>query len=356
MEKRIRFRKPFNTTELAVFTRRLATLLGAELPLVRSLEILIRQEKKALFKKVLIDLAYQVRSGSPFSESLARHSDIFDRLFVNMVKAGEASGTLDQVLARLAQYKERSINIRSKIITAMIYPSVVLFISGCIVLLLMLLVVPKFQQVYQDMLQGASLPRLTSFMIAASEFIQRHFIVFIHGVFGVGFFGAKFLSNSASGKHLLDWLWMHLPRVNDLVSKANIARFTRTLGMLLKNGTPVLEAFIITRDVIGNTYFIRALNRTHNRVRDGESIAASLEGEKVFSDMMVNMIDVGEETGNLAGMLDHIANDYDEDVGRSITRLTALIEPLMVVVLALVIGVLVVALFLPIVEMINKLN
>lgn len=356
LSRRIRFRKILNTAELAVFTRQLSTLLGARLPLLRSLEILIRQEKKAFFKKVLIDLTHQVRSGNFFAESLARHPEVFDRFFVNTVKAGEASGRLDEVLERLARFTERSVNTKNKVVTAMIYPSVVLVMAGCIIVLLMLLVVPKFQQVYQDMLRGAPLPQLTSFIILVSAFVQRHFIAIVLGISTVGLCAVKFLSSSHTGKRVRDWFWMHVPRVNALMSKANIARFTRTFGILLANGIPLLESLIITRGIIDNTYFARALDRMYNRICDGQSIAASLEHEKIFPDSVVSMVDVGEETGDLPGMLNRIADDYDEEVERSIAGFTALIEPTMIVALALVIGGLVVALFLPIVEMIDKLS
>lgn len=347
--------KVINQEELTIFTRQLATLLQAGLPLLRSLEVMIRQEKKPAFKNVITQIADNVRSGNNFSDGLAQHPKIFDRLFINMVRAGEAGGVLDLVLSRLARFMEKALKTKKKVKSAMIYPSVVITVAIVIVVGLMLGVVPRFQQIFAEMLGGAQLPALTRWVIGVSEFIQNNIIVSII-IVAVAVVGFKFALKTKGGRRAWDWLGLHTPKLGDLLGKAAIARFARTFGTLLSSGVPILQSLQITKEIIGNSVIEEALDRVHDRVRDGEPLALPLEQQKVFPTMVTSMIDVGEETGELAEMLNRIADNYDEDVDNAVAGLTSIIEPIMIVFLAVVVGVIVIALFLPIIGIIQQLS
>ncbi|MGJ8639148.1 MAG: type II secretion system F family protein [Opitutaceae bacterium] len=349
------FGKVIKPEELSTFTRQLSTLLQAGLPLLRALEVMTRQERNLRFKAVLEQIADQVKSGNSFSDGLAQHPKIFDRLFVNMVKAGEAGGVLDVVLSRLAGFKEKALKTQKKVKSAMVYPVVVVGVAVAIVTLLMVVVVPKFQSIFDDMLDGAALPGPTQLVISISNFMQEQKILAI-ALIVVCFFGFKFLLKTEPGAKAFNWCAIYLPKVGDLVRKVNIARITRTFGTLLSSGVPILQSLTITKDITGNAFYANALTRIHDSVRDGESLAAPMERESVFPNMVTSMVDVGEETGELAEMLNRIADNYDEDVDNAVNGITSIIEPVMIVFLAVVVGFIVIALFLPIVEIIKQLT
>jgi type IV pilus assembly protein PilC len=349
------FGKVIKTEELTTFTRQLATLLQAGLPLLRALEVMIRQEKNLRFKAVLEQIADQVKSGNTFSDGLSQHPKIFDRLFVNMVRAGEAGGVLEVVLSRLAVFMEKALKTKKKVKSAMVYPIVVIGVAVAIVALLMVFVVPKFESIFADMLGGAALPAPTQLVISISGFMQQNFLVTI-GLVVAGFFGFKYLLKTGPGAKAFNWCSINLPKVGDLVRKVNIARITRTFGTLLSSGVPILQSITITKDITGNAFYAGALSRIHDCVRDGESLAAPMERESIFPNMVTSMVDVGEETGQLAEMLNRIADNYDEDVDNAVAGITSIIEPIMIVFLAVVVGFIVIALFLPIVEIIRQLT
>ncbi len=341
--------------DLATFTRQLATLLQANLPLLRSLEVMIRQERNVRFKACLEQIAEQVRSGSKLSDGLRQHPKIFDRLYINMISAGEAGGVLDVVLSRLAGFMEKAQRTKSKVKSAMTYPVVVISVAILIVFLLMVLVVPKFQSIFDDMLGGAPLPGPTRLVVGTSRFLGENFLLTV--LIAVGFFvGLKIFVRTSIGSRIFNWLAIHLPKVGSLVRKVNIARITRTFGTLLSSGVPILQALTITKDITGNIFYANAINRVHDCVRDGESLSTQLSRESVFPDMVTSMIDVGEETGELSDMLTRIADNYDEDVDNAVNGITSIIEPVMIVVLAVIVGFIVIALFLPIVEIIKQLS
>ncbi len=348
------FGRVVKTEELAIFTRQLATLLQAGLPLLRGLEVMIRQERNPRFKDVLVGLAENVRSGNNMSDGLLQYPKVFDRLYVNMVKAGEAGGVLDVVLSRLAKFMEKSVKTAKKIKSAMVYPTVVVVVAVVIVALLMVVVVPKFQGIFKDMLGGAALPMITQVVINISNFIQENIIVTIVGLV-VAFILFRLLLKTAIGRKVMDQLALHTPKIKDFCTKANVARFTRTFGTLMSSGVPILQALTITRDTIPNSVIQNSLTKVHDRVRDGESLSVPLEQQKMFPTMVTSMIDVGEETGELAEMLNRIADNYDEDLDNAVASLTSIIEPIMIVGLALVVGVIVIALFLPIIEIVKKI-
>jgi type IV pilus assembly protein PilC len=349
------FGRVIKPEELTVFTRQIATLLEAGLPLLRALEVMIRQEQNLRFKGVLEQIADQVKSGNSFSDGLSQHPKIFDRLFINMVKAGEAGGVLDVVLSRLAGFMEKALKTKKKVKAAMVYPLVVVGVAIAIVALLMIVVVPKFEDIFEDMLGGAALPGPTQLVIGISNFMQENFLLTL-GLVAAVFFGSKFLLKTKIGSKAFNWCSINLPKVGDLVRKVNIARITRTFGTLLSSGVPILQSITITKDISGNAFYTNALARIHDSVRDGESLYAPMERESVFPNMVTSMVDVGEETGELAEMLNRIADNYDEDVDNAVAGITSIIEPVMIVFLAVVVGFIVIALFLPIVEIIQQLT
>jgi len=349
------FGKVIKGEDLTTFTRQLATLLDAGLPLLRAIEVMIRQEKNVRFQGVLEQIADQVKSGNSFSDGLAQHPKIFDRLFINMVRAGEAGGVLDVVLSRLAGFMEKALKTKKKVKAAMVYPVVVVGVAVSIVALLMVVVVPKFQTIFEDMLDGAALPGPTQLVVGISNFMRGNIILTVV-ILVVGFFGIKFFLKTPIGSKMFNWLSINIPKVGDLVRKVNIARITRTFGTLLSSGVPILQSITITKDITGNKFYEDALTRIHDAVRDGESLAAPMARETVFPNMVTSMVDVGEETGELSEMLNRVADNYDEDVDNAVAGITSIIEPVMIVFLAVVVGFIVIALFLPIVEIIKQLT
>ena len=349
------FGKVAKQAELTTFTRQLATLLQAGLPLLRALEVMIRQERNPRFKSVMEQIADQVKSGNSFSDGLSQHPKVFDRLYINMIKAGEAGGVLDVVLSRLAGFMEKAEKTKKKVQSAMVYPIVVVSVAVAIVALLMVVVVPKFQSIFDDMLEGKALPAPTQLVINISNFAKDNIFLSI-ALLVLFVFGFKLLGKTAIGAKVFNWSSINFPKVGDLVRKVNIARITRTFGTLLSSGVPILEAINITKDITGNSFFSGALTRVHDSVRDGEPLARQMDRENVFPNMVTSMIDVGEETGDLATMLNRVADNYDEDVDNAVAGITSIIEPIMIVFLALVVGFIVIALFLPIVEIIKQLS
>jgi type IV pilus assembly protein PilC len=344
-----------NSKGLTVFTRQLATLVNAKMPILRSLEVLSRQEKRAGFKIVLEEIADTIRSGGNFSEGLAAHPKIFDRLYVNMVRAGEAGGVLSTVLERLSVFNEKSERIKGKVKSAMIYPVIISSVAVTIVSVLMVFVVPKFQEIFTGMLKGQPLPLLTQILLSVSYFMRDHFLLTGGVLIGL-YFGFRLFKRTRVGARTIDWLLIHLPVFGDLVLKATIARFTRTFGTLLASGVPMLQAIVITRDTSGNVHVADALNSVHDRVKEGENVAKPLEGTAIFPGMVTSMIEVGEETGALPEMLTRIADSYDEEVDNAVAGITSVIEPIMIVFMAVMVGTIVIALFLPLVSIIQNLQ
>jgi type IV pilus assembly protein PilC len=349
------FGRPINGKGLAVFTRQVATLVKAGMPILRSLEVLARQEKRPAFKAVIEDIADTIRSGGNFSDGLAANDRVFDRLYVNMVKAGEAGGVLDTVLERLSVFMEKAQKIAGKVKSAMIYPVIIILVATAIVAVLMAFVVPKFQDIFSGLLKGQPLPTLTQALMNVSNFIKHHYGVAIIGVI-VAVVLFRIFSKTKIGRRILDWLLIHMPIMGDLFLKAAIARFTRTFGTLLASGVPILQALIITRDTSGNVHVANAINVVHDRVKEGDNVAKPLESTHIFPGMVTSMIEVGEETGALPDMLTRIADTYDEEVDNAVAGLTSIIEPIMIVFMALVVGTIVIALFLPLVSIIQHLS
>ena len=340
---------------VTIFSRQLATLLKAGLPLLRSLEVIARQEKNPYFKGIIEDIADSVRTGNKFSEGLAQNPKVFDKLYVNMARAGEAGGVLDVVLDRLSTFQEKALKTTNKVKSAMVYPIVIMSVAVIIVAILMVFVIPQFQKIFSEMLNGAAMPGLTQMIINISDFMRDNYILTILIVVGV-IVGFKLLLKTKIGIRIWDTAALKAPKIGDMVMKSTVARFTRTFGTLLASGVPILEALNITRGTINNSLITDALLRVHDRVRDGEPLAAPLDQQHVFPTMVTSMVEVGEETGQLSEMLIRIADNYDEEVDNSVGAITSVIEPIMIVFLAVVVGTIVIALFLPIIQIITKLT
>lgn len=355
MELRLPFARIAGVKELAVFTRQLATLLHAGMPLLRGLEVLARQERNLAFRRVVEDVAETIKSGGTLSESMARHPRVFDRLSINMVRAGEAAGALDVVLDRLARFQERSRQLRGKVAAAMIYPLVVMAVAGLILVGLLVFVVPKFKQIFADLLKGAPLPPLTQMVLTISDAVKNHHLL-VAAVGAVLWIGFGLFRKTSAGSRLIDTWTVKLPLFGPLILKAVTARFGRTLGTLLSSGVPVLPALLITRDTCGNRRVAGAITDVHDRVKEGAPVARPLELTQVFPPMVTSMIDVGEHTGRLPEMLGKVADIYEEEVDNAVAGLGSLIEPILILFLALVVGTIVIALFLPIVRIVQLLT
>ena len=344
-----------NRKQLLVITRQLATLLEAGLPLIRSLRTLQRQCKDKMAQKVLGGVADSVETGSTFSEALSLYPQTFDKLFLNMVRAGEAAGAMENILGRLAGFMEKTARLAGKVKSAMIYPSVVITMALGVTTGLMIFIVPSFTKIFTELLEGDPLPAVTQFLIDLSEWMKTRWYFVIAIPVGL-VLGIKIAYKTKYGKYGLDWVLYNMPVFGPIISKTAIARFSRTLGTLMSAGVPVLNALIIVRDTSGNELVANAVMKVHDAVKEGEGISKPLGAAKVFPQMVISMIEVGEETGRMPDMLEKVANTYDEEVDNAVDALTSLIEPIMIVVLAGIVGTIVIGLFAPLATIIQKLS
>jgi type IV pilus assembly protein PilC len=354
--------------QLTTFTRQLATLVDAGLPLLRGMRVLQKQERNPVLKKTLGDIALAIEGGSTFSEALAQHPKIFNKLYVNMVKAGELGGVLEVVLNRLAEFQEKAQKIKGKVIAAMFYPVAVMTVAVVILTVLMIFVVPKFKEIFADMLEGEALPTFTRYVLAISDTIKAYTIVFPEWAGGfplpgpvpvalvIFFFAFKFFGKSKFGRRIIDQGKLKMPVLGPVFSKVAISRFTRTLGTLVSSGVPILQALTIVRETSGNVIVANAVNKVHESVKEGETITAPLEQAAVFPPMVISMVDVGEQTGALPEMLMKIADTYDDEVDNAVSAMTSLLEPIMIVFLAIIVGSIVIALFLPLIKLIEGVD
>ncbi|HXR48228.1 MAG TPA: type II secretion system F family protein [Candidatus Limnocylindrales bacterium] len=338
---------------LTTFTRQLATLVDAGLPLLRGLRVLEKQERNATLRGILGELALAIEGGSTFSEALAQHPRVFNRLFVNMVKAGELGGVLEVVLKRLAEFSEKAQKIKGKVKAAMFYPIAVLIVATGIMILLLTFVIPRFQGVFEGM--NVKMPKFTLFVLAVSSAVKDHFFVtsICVAAFVVVF---MLIIRTKIGRHVWDKFKLKVPVLGPVINKVAIARFTRTLGTLVSSGVPILQALTIVKETAGNVIIANAVGAVHEAVKEGETITAPLEGSGVFPPMVVSMVDVGEQTGALPEMLLRIADNYDEEVDNAVSAMTSLLEPIMIIFLAVIVGSIVIAMFLPLIAMISNLS
>ena len=345
--------------ELMIFTRQLATLIDAGLPLLQSLNVLQKQEPNPNLRATIAAIAESVQGGSTFSEALSAYPKMFNRLFVNMVKAGEIGGVLEVVLRRLAEYQEKANKLRSKVVSAMVYPSIILIIAVGILVFLMLVIVPQFKEMFEG--QGMELPALSEFVFNFSDICMHCTVPYVpNAVLLLGLVAAAIVGLSAwkrtpAGGKAVDNFMLKVPKLGHLNRVSAVARFSRTFGTLVSSGVPILQALMITRDTAGNVVVADAVNKIHDAVREGESIVTPMSSaSNIFPAMMISMVDVGEETGQLPDMLMKVAEVYDEEVDNSVTALTAMLEPLMIVFLAVVVGSIVMAMFMPMMEVIKN--
>lgn len=341
--------------ELTTFTRQLATLVNAGLPLMRCIEVLKKQNQVPAMANCLNGISENIAGGGTFSEALTAYPKVFDNLYVNMVKAGEAGGVLEVVLNRLAEFAEKAQAIKNKVKGAMIYPSVVLLAAIGITAFLLTMVIPKFKQVFSDILGDAALPAVTEFVMGVSEFVQTNGIQIAIAVAALVVI-YKVLGHTKGGAYFLDVMRLKMPVTGTLVKRTAISQVTRTLGTLLASGVPILQALQIVRDTAGNRVIANALQTVHDAVKEGESMTDPLAASGVFPPMVVSMVQVGEETGALADMLTRIANTYDDEVDNAVAGLTAAIEPALIIFLAVVVGTIVIAMFLPMIKIISSVS
>jgi type IV pilus assembly protein PilC len=338
---------------LCTFTRQFSTLQDAGLPVLRSLKILEHQMKPGVLKNALIDVVDDVESGSTLSEAFGKHPKCFDRLYVNMVKAGEAGGALEIILKRLAEFKEKSQSLKRRVTGAMVYPVVVILVAVAILTFIMLYIIPKFEKIFKEF--NMELPALTQWLMATSRWFGTYWYVL--PLFPLGFWLLlKLIRLNRTGAYALDRVKLWIPIMGGIIEKTIVARTTRTLGTLVASGVPILEALSIVRETCTNAVFERCYQRVYESIREGDTIAQPLKESRLVDDMVVNMIDVGEETGDLDSMLYKIADVYDEEVDVLVKGLISLLEPLMIVVLGLIIGTIVLALFLPLIKLLEGLS
>jgi type IV pilus assembly protein PilC len=335
---RVRFK------HLVTFTRQLATLIDAGLPILRSLFILQEQQESVVFKQKIADMAKDIESGSSLSEAMGKHKKIFDTLYVNMVRAGEIGGVLENVLNKIAEFLEKRQALKSKVRSAMMYPLVVSVLATLIVSFILIFIIPRFAEIFTSL--GATLPGPTMMLVHASNILLHHGIWVLIGVI-ILFLIYRKVNKTKWGKYFLDRVKMRIPGIGELIKKVAISRFADTLSTLINSGVPILQALDIVRDTSGNEVISRAMENVYNSVKDGETIHEPLAAAKVFPPLVVHMVAVGEETGAIDHMLTKVAEAYEREVSDMVNALTSIMEPLLIVFLGVIIGTIVIALYLP---------
>ena len=338
------------TRDIVIFTRQFATMINAGLPLVQSLDILAEQTENQYLRKVIQDVLYDVESGHTLADAMGKHPKVFTELYVNMVSAGEAGGILDTILLRLATFLEKNDALVRKIKGAMIYPAVIFSVAGMAVIILLIFVIPTFQTMFDS--AGVALPLPTRIVIGMSAFLQAYWWAVAAGIVALVFIFRQ-VYRTDGGELAIDRVLLGLPIFGDLQRKAAVARFTRTLGTLVSSGVSSLEGLEITAKTAGNRVIHDAIMNSRTSIAGGETIAGPLKESGVFPPMVVQMINVGEQTGGLDEMLTKIADFYDEEVDAAVDALLSAMEPIMIVVLGVVVGGMIVAMYLPIFDMIN---
>ena len=338
---------------LAVFTRQFSVMIDAGLPLVQCLEILAVQQEHKNFQKILLQVRQDVEAGSTLADAMRRHPKAFDTLYVNMIAAGEAGGILDTILQRLSVYIEKAVKLRSQVRSAMIYPTAVIVIAAIVVAVILLKVIPTFAALFTSL--GAELPFPTRVVIASSNFLARYFIFFIIGI-GAFSYGVRRYYRTYRGRRVIDGMLLKAPILGMILRKIAVARFCRTLATLTSSGVPILESLDITARTAGNAIVEDAVLEVRKSVEGGKTIVEPLKDSNVFPNMVVQMIGVGEQTGALDAMLNKIADFYEDEVDVAVQGLVKLMEPVMIFILGVIIGGIVIAMYLPMFTLINKIG
>lgn len=341
------------TRDIVIFTRQFATMINSGLPLVQALDILSEQSENKMLKDVTRQIVYDVESGHTLADALRKHPKAFTELYVNMVAAGEAGGILDTILLRLATFMEKNDALVRKVKGAMIYPSVIFAVAGICIVVLLLFVIPVFQRMFAE--SGGTLPLPTRIVVGASNVVKGYWWAMFGGIGGIIFAIKRYYATS-TGKLNLDKLMLMAPVLGDVIRKSAVSRFTRTLGTLIASGVSILDGLEITAKTAGNRVIHDAVMESRSSIAGGETIAAPLQKSKVFPPMVISMIAVGEQTGGLDEMLTKIADFYDEEVDAAVGNLLALMEPVMIVVLGVIVGGMVIAMYLPIFNMIQTVQ
>jgi len=339
---------------LTAFTRQLATLVDVGMPLLRGLRLLHEQEGNRELKRVIAAVAQTVETGGSMSEALAAHPKVFSRLYINMVRAGEAGGILEQVLKRQAEFMEKAMRIKGKIKATMFYPAAVMLVAAAIITLLMTFVIPRFELVFAGLLPGGQMPAFTIFVISISELVRSH-IMAVGLVLLAAVVAFQFFIRTRAGRWWFDGFKLALPVVGGVARKVCLARFARTLGTLMGSGVPILQALVIVRETAGNVVVGGMISKIHDNVKEGGTLAEPFKASKMFPAMVGGMVDVGEQTGALPDMLMRIAETSDEEVDNAVAAMTSLLEPVMIIFLAVVVGSIVIAMFLPLLKIMDGL-
>ncbi len=342
------FQPGVKTKDVVVFTRQLSTMIDAGLPLVQGLDALASQQENKTFKKILQEIKQDVESGSTFADALKKHPKIFDRLYCNMVQAGEMGGILDEVMARLASYMEKAEALKRRVKGAMMYPAIVLTIAIVVLTIILIFVIPVFQKMFAE--SGHALPVPTQIVINLSEFVKAYILYIIGAMFALAVAIKKF-HQTEKGARIIDRWVLKAPVFGPLLKKVSVAKFTRTLGTLLNSGVPIIESLNVAAGTAGNKIIEDAIFKVRASISEGKTIAHPLQESKIFPNMVVQMISVGETTGALDDMLNKIADFYDDEVDAAVDALTSAIEPLMIVFLGGTIGSIIIAMYLPIFQM-----
>ncbi len=340
--------KRVSDKELALFTRQFATVLNAGLPIVKALETLATQQKNEYFKEVLIEIRKKVEGGQSLSESLAEYPKVFNNLYIQIVRSGESSGNLDEVLRRLAEYLEKILAIKSKVKHAMIYPSVIVLVTIVVISILMIFVIPKFAELFKE--AGQTLPLPTQFLLDISKNFKKFFLIFVMAVI-VFILGLRYYRKTEKGVYTTDKLLLKIPLFGELFHKSALSRLARTLANLIGAGVPLLQALQIAGEVSGNKVIEKAMEDIRINVSVGHNIADPMFFTGVFPYMVIEMVRIGEVSGNLEEMLNKVASFYEEEVDRTVQTLSTLIEPILLIILGVVIGGILIALYLPIFQL-----
>jgi type IV pilus assembly protein PilC len=333
---------------LAVFTRQLATLIDVGMPLLRGLRLLEEQTENRALRQVIMDVATAIEGGSTLSEALAAHPRVFSPLFVSMVKAGELGGILEVALRRQAEFMEKALKIKGRIKAAMFYPAAVMLVATGIMTLMMVFIVPRFQAVFEGLLNGRPMPAFTTLVLNISEAFRSHYLTVGMGLLALVVV-VKILVRTRGGRRLFDHFKLNAPVVGKVFRKVALSRFARTLGTLLGSGVPILQALTIVKETAGNVVVGSMISKIHDSVKEGGTVTVPLKESRIFPAMVSGMVDVGEQAGALPDMLMRIADTCDEEVDNAVNAMTSLLEPVMIVFLAVIVGSIVIAMFLPII-------
>ena len=344
---------PVTVSDVAIFSRQFSTMINAGLPVLQCLSIIADQQVNPGFKKIITQIKDDIGSGGNLSDSMAKHPDVFNELYVNMVRSGELGGVLDTILDRLSIYMEKAEALRRKIKSAMMYPIIVLSVAVIVVSFLMIKVIPTFEEVFNSF--GKELPPLTKGLVFTSRFMQHNWIAGV-GAGVVIWFAFKAFAKTPKGAYILDGIALKLPVFGDLQQKSAVAKFARTLGTLLKSGVPILEALETVAKTAGNLRIEEVINGARVSIREGQGMTEPLKKGGIFPPMIIQMVSVGEETGKIDDMLMRAANFYEEEVDTAVEGLSAAMEPLIIVFLGLVLGTIIVAMFMPMFDLGNVVS